>query len=153
MGTDATRETLPLKRSQPLRKRQVSERIDQLYDERRRNYARQSDNERSEATRAITVSSLENYREYVNSVPDDIEAGEYVSNMRKVMKLTRTLANKDLFSKIIPSKGADGKKVVSGLSTIHLPLRTEIGTPRARRRRRTLIDYLLALCFAIPHIA
>ena len=64
--TDAARETLPLKRSEPLCKRQVSERTDQ----RRRNYARQSDDERREVTRAITVSSREDYREYINDVLD-----------------------------------------------------------------------------------
>ena len=115
--TDAARETLPLKRSQPLRKRHMSERTEQLYDERRRNYARQNDDERKEATRAITVSSRDDYREYVNGLLDDIEGAEYVGNMRKVTKLTRTLANKDRFSNINPSKGADGKKIVS---TTHL---------------------------------
>ena len=115
--TDAARKTLPLKRSQPLRKRHVSERTEQLYDDRRRNYARQSDDERREATRAITVSSREDYREYVNGVLDDIEGAESVGNMRKVTKLTRTLANKNRFSNINPSKGADGKKIVS---TTHL---------------------------------
>ena len=115
--TDAARETLPIKRSQPLRKRHVSERTEQLYDERRRNYARQSDDERREATRAITVSSREDYREYVNGVLDDIEGAGSVGNMRKVTKLTRTLANKDRFSNINPSKGADGEKIVS---TTHL---------------------------------
>ena len=63
--------------------------------------------------RAITVSSREDYREYVNSVLGDIEAAESVGNMREVTKLTCTLANKDRFSSIIPSKGADGKKIVS----------------------------------------
>ena len=56
--TDAACKTLPLKRSQ----RQVSERTEQLYDERRRNYARQRDDERREVTRAITVSSRKDYR-------------------------------------------------------------------------------------------
>ena len=111
--TDAARETLPLKHSQPLRKRHVSERTEQLYDEWRRNYARQSDDERKEATRAITVSSRDDYREYVNGLLDDIEGAESVGNMRKVTKL----ANKDRFSNINPSKGADGKKIVS---TTHL---------------------------------
>ena len=48
--TGAERETLPLKRSQPLRKCHVSERTEQLYDERRMNYAKQRDDERREAT-------------------------------------------------------------------------------------------------------
>ena len=147
--TEAARETLPLKRSQPLRKHHVSERTEKLYDERRSNYPRQSDDEKREATRPITVSSREDYREYVNIVLDDIECTESVGHMRKVMKLTRTLANRDRFSNINPSKGAVGKKV---LSTTHLlgewktfletkfrrPASTEIGTSRARRRRMTL---------------
>ena len=115
--TDAARETLPSKRCEPLRKCQVSERTEQLYDDRRKNYARQSDDERRAATRAITVSSRNDSREYVNSVLDDIEGAESVGNMRKVTKLTRTLANKDRVSNINPSKGADGKKIVS---TTHL---------------------------------
>ena len=84
---------------------------------RHRRCARQSDDERRAATRAITVSSRNDYREYVNSVLDDIEGAESVGNMRKVTKLTRTLANKDRVSNINPSKGADGKKIVS---TTHL---------------------------------
>ena len=80
--TDAARETLPSKRCEPLRKRQVSERTEQLYDEQRKNYARQSDDERRAATRAITVSSRNDYREYVNSVLDCIEGAEAVGNMR-----------------------------------------------------------------------
>ena len=110
--TEAAHETLPLKGSQPLRKHHVSERTEQLYDERRSNYPRQSDDERREATRPITVSSREDYREYVNSVLDDIEGAESVGNMRKVMKRTRTLANRDRFSNINSSKGADGKRIV-----------------------------------------
>ena len=73
--------------------------------------------EERKATRAITVSSQDDYREYFSSVLGDIEGAEYVGNMRKVTKLTRTLANKDRFSNINPSKGADGKKIVS---TTHL---------------------------------
>ena len=70
--TEAARETLPPKRSQPLHKSHVSERTEHLYYERRRNYARQSDDERREATRAITVSSREDYGEYVNDVLNNI---------------------------------------------------------------------------------
>ena len=44
--------------------------------------------------RASTVSRREDYRDDVNSVLDDIEGAESVGNIRKVMTLRRTLANK-----------------------------------------------------------
>ena len=55
--TDAERETLPLRRSQPLRKRGVSQRTKRLYEERQRAYTKMSDRQRVESSRAIAVSS------------------------------------------------------------------------------------------------
>ena len=111
--TDAARETLPVKRSQRVRKREVSQRTKLLFEERRRNFGKMNDRERHVATRAITVSSRDDFRHYVHSVLDDMEAAESVGNLRTVTKLTRILAHKDCRTSCNPSKGADGRRITT----------------------------------------
>ena len=71
--SDAARETLPVRRSQPLRKRGVSQRTKRLYEERQRAYSKMGDRQRVESSRAIAVSSRDDYRQYVHDILDDIE--------------------------------------------------------------------------------
>ena len=62
--SDAARGTLPARRSQPLRKRGVSQRTKRLYEERQRAYSKMDDIQRVESSRAIAVSSRDDYRLY-----------------------------------------------------------------------------------------
>ena len=82
-----------------------------LFEERRRNFNKLSEQERRESTRAIAVSSRDDFRHYVHKVLDDIEEAESVGNMRSVTKLTRILAHKDRRTSCNPSKGADGRPI------------------------------------------
>ena len=68
---------------------------------------------RRESTRAIAVSSRDDFRYYVHKVLDDIEEAESVGNMRSVTKLTRILARKDRRTSCNPSKGADGRLITT----------------------------------------
>ena len=102
--TDAARETLPVKRSQLVRKREVSQRTKLLFEERRRNVHKMNDRERHEASRAITVSSRNDFRHY------DMEAA---GNLRIVSKLKRILAHKDCRTSCNPSKGAGGRPITT----------------------------------------
>ena len=106
--TDAARETLPVRRSQPLRKRGK-----RLYEERQRAYTKMSDRQRVELSRAIAVSSRDDFRQYVHDVLDDIEMAESVGNIREVSKLTRILGHNERRGSCNPSKGADGTTITS----------------------------------------
>ena len=102
--TDAARETLPVKRSQRVRKREVSQRSKLLFEERRRNFHKMKDRERHEATRAITVSSRDDFRHYVHSVLDDMEAAESVGNLHSVQADTHPRPQR-LPNKLQPLEG------------------------------------------------
>ena len=84
-----------------------------LFEERRRNFNKLSEQERRESTRAIAVSSRDDFRHYVHKVLDDIEEAESVGNVRSVTKLTRILAHNDRRTSCNPSKGADGRPITT----------------------------------------
>ena len=109
----AARETLPVRRSQPLRKRGVSQRTKRLYEERQRAYSKMGDRQRVESSRAIAVFSRYDYRQYVHDILDDIEMAESVGNMREVSELTRILGHKVRRGSCNPSKGADGRTITT----------------------------------------
>ena len=83
-----------------------------LFEERRRNFDTLSEQERRESTRAIAVSSRDDFRHYVHKVLDDIEEAESVGNMRSVTKLTRILAHKDRRTSC-NIEGADGRPITT----------------------------------------
>ena len=91
----------------------MSQRTKLLFEEHRRNFNKLSEQDRREATRAIAVSSRDEFRDYVHRVLDDIEEEESVGNMRSVTKMTRILAHKDRRTSCNPSKGADERPVTS----------------------------------------
>ena len=64
--TAAAKETLPAKQHRPMRKRYVSDRTRQLYEQRRNDFEKLTDDERRAATRAIGVSCREDFRDYVD---------------------------------------------------------------------------------------
>ena len=84
-----------------------------LFEERRRNVNKLGDQERRESTRAIAVSSRDDFRHYVHKVLDDIEEAESIGNMHSVTKLTRILVHKDRHASCNPSKGADGRPIAT----------------------------------------
>ena len=92
-------------------KREVSQRTKLLFEERRRNFNNMSQQDRRESTRAIAISSRDDFRHHVHKVLDDIDEAESVGNMRSVAKLTRILAHKDRRTSCNPSKGADGRQI------------------------------------------
>ena len=85
----APKETLPVKQHRPMRKRYVSDRTRQLYEQRRIHFEKLTDDDRRAATRAIGVSCREDYRNYVDGVLNDIEIAERGANSREVSRLTR----------------------------------------------------------------
>ena len=99
--------------TQTTQKREVSLRTKLLFEERRRNFNKMSQQDRRESTRAIAVSSRDDFRHYVHKVLDDIEEAESVGNMRSVTKLTRILAHKDRRTSCNPSKGTDGRLITT----------------------------------------
>ena len=90
----AARDTLSVKRLKPLRKREVTQRTNFLFEERRRNN-KLSEQDRRESTRPIAVSSRDVFRNYVHKVLDDIDEAESVGITCSMTKLTRILANND----------------------------------------------------------
>ena len=106
-------ETLPVKRPKPLRKREVSQHTKLLFKARRRNFNKLNEQDRRESTRAIALSSREDFRHYVHKVLDDIEEAESLGNMRSLTKLTRILAHKDRCTSCNPSKGAGGRPITT----------------------------------------
>ena len=105
--------TLPVKQHRPMRKRYVSDRTRQLYDQRRIHFEKLTDDERRAATRAIGVSCREDYRDYVDGVLNDIEIAERGGNSREVSRLTRLISGKRESRLVNPSKDLNGNLLVT----------------------------------------
>ena len=58
----------------------VCQRTKRLYEERQRAYSKMDDIQRVESSRAIAVSSRDDFRQYVHNVLEDIEMAESVGN-------------------------------------------------------------------------
>ena len=82
----------------------MSNRTRQLYEQRRRDFAKLGEDERRVAKRAISTSCREDYREHVNGILNDMEAAERCGNSREVSKLTRLLSGRRHTRSINPSK-------------------------------------------------
>ena len=111
--TTAAQETLRVKQHHTLRKRCVSNRTRQLYEQRRRYFAKLSDDERRVAKRAISTSCREDHKEHVNGILNDMEAAERCGNSREVSRLTRLLSGKRHTRSINPSKDLNGDLLVT----------------------------------------
>ena len=85
----------------------------QLYEQRRRDFAKLSDDERRVAKRAISTSCREDHREHVNGILNDMEAAERCGNSRQVSRLTRLLSGKRHTRSINPSKDLNGDLIVT----------------------------------------
>ena len=71
------------------------------------------DRQRVTSSRAIAVSSRDDFRQYVHDVLDDIEMAESVGNIREVSKLTRIHSHNERRGSCNPSKGADGRTITT----------------------------------------
>ena len=111
--TAAAKETLPVKQHRPMRKRYVSDRTRQLYEQRRIHFEKLTDDERRAATRAIGVSCRQDYRYYVDGVLNDIEIAERGGNSREVSRLTRLISGKRESRLVNPSKDLNGNLLVT----------------------------------------
>ena len=80
--TAAAQGTLCVKQHQTLRKRCVSNRTRQLYEQRRSDFAKLSEDGRRVAKRAISASCREDYREHANGILNDMDAAERSGNSR-----------------------------------------------------------------------
>ena len=108
----AAHDILPCRKPVALRKRFVSTRTRELYAARQQNYHRLSVAERKTMNSAITRSCREDYREYIDSIIQDMEAAERVGNVREVTRLTKILT-KGKPSNITPSKDLSGNTITS----------------------------------------
>ena len=111
--TMAAQETLGVKKHQTLRKRCVSDRTRQLYEQRRRDFAKLNEDERRVAKRAISTSCREDHREHVNEILNDMDTAERCGNSREVSRLTRLLSGKRHTRSINPSKDLNGDLLVT----------------------------------------
>ena len=71
-----SRQTLLVKQHRPQRKRFVSDRTRQLYEQRRRDFDNLGEDGRREVSRAIRVSCRQDCRDYVDGVLNDMQVAE-----------------------------------------------------------------------------
>ena len=93
---------------QSLRKHCMSNRTRQLYEQRRRDFAKLGEDERMVAKRAISTSCREDNREHVNGILNDMDAAERCDNSWEVSRLTRLLSGRRHTRSINPSKDFNG---------------------------------------------
>ena len=86
----------------------MSNRTRELYEQRRRDFAKFSEDERMVAKRAISTSCREDDRVHANGILNDMEAAERCGNSREVSRLTRLLSGRRHTCSINPSKDLNG---------------------------------------------
>ena len=91
----------------------MSNRTSQLFEQRSREFAKLSEDERSVAKRTISTSCREDHREYVDGILNDVEAAERCGNSREVSRLTRLLSGRRHTRSINPSKDLNGDLLVT----------------------------------------
>ena len=109
----AATSTIPKRSQLSLRRRNISTRTRDLYASRQSNYHNMSEEQRKGASRAITDSTREDYRSYVDGVITDIEAADRTGNVREVTRLTKILSGKCGKSTTMPSKDLSGESIIS----------------------------------------
>ena len=109
----AANSTLPIKKSQPIKKRQVSARTKELYNQRRNNFEKMSTEERKVAQHKIVKSTRDDYLSYINNILEAMETAERTGNSREITKLRKILSGKSNSSSIMPSKDMNGKPITS----------------------------------------
>ena len=91
----------------------MSNRTSELYEQRRRDFAKLSEDEWRVTKRAISTSCREDHREHVNGILNDMEADERWGNSREVSRLTRLLSGRRHTRSINPSKYLNGDLLVT----------------------------------------
>ena len=110
--TKAAKETLPIRKPTPIRKRKVSEHTKKLYADRANEFERMTATQRKEADRAIRDSCRNDYRDYITSIVEEMEAADRVGNTRAISKLVNVLAKKRS-PNIMPAKDHNGNLITS----------------------------------------
>ena len=108
----AAQEVLPIRKPAQLRKRHVSVRTRELYATKEKNYNKMEQSERKNMNRTIFKSCRNDYRKYIDSIIQDMEAAERVGNTREITRLTKTLT-KSKSSNIMPSKDLSGNPITT----------------------------------------
>jgi hypothetical protein len=109
----SAKETLPVRKPAPIRKRYVSARTRDLYAKRQAKYEQMTLVERKAINKNITSSCRDDYREYIDRMLGDMEAAERVGNMREVTRITKSLRGRNSFSTVTPSKVLNGDPITS----------------------------------------
>jgi hypothetical protein len=102
--SDAADCTLPAKKSQPLRKRQVSSRTKELYDQRRNNFETMSKEQRKTAQHSIVKSIRDDYLAYIDNILNAMEVADRTGNTRGLTRLRKMLSGNSKPSSTMPSK-------------------------------------------------
>ena len=111
--SDAADCTLPAKKSQPLRKRQVSSRTKELYDQRRNNFETMSKEQRKTAQHSIVKSIRDDYLAYIDNILNAMEVADRTGNTRELTRLRKMLSGNSKPSSTMPSKDMKGDPITS----------------------------------------
>ena len=109
----AAASTLPKRIPLTLRRRNVSAQTRELYNNRQKTYLSMSDEQRRAASRAISKSTRDDYRSYVEGIVTDMEAANSTGNIREVTRLTKILSGTKNKPMTMPSKDLSGDPIMS----------------------------------------
>ena len=135
--TNAVNTCVPPRKPISIRKREISDRTKLLIAERQNNFPNMTSTEQKEATRAISNSSREDYRTYIDNIINDIAAASTVGNTREVTRLTKRLSGKSSQPSPMPSKDLQGAPITSSdqlLVEWNKFLSAKFAAPRHRQR-------------------
>ena len=101
---------LPNRKTQPFRKRYVSDQTRALIESRAQRFQQlqPEKQERRKLNREISRSCRNDYRTYIRGVVSDIAKAADTGNMREVSRLTKSISSDKKPSSIMPSKASDG---------------------------------------------
>ena len=135
---EAASAVLPTRKPTRFRKRHVSNRTKDLYQERERSFQAMSPADRKKATKGIWKSSREDFREYVDTIISDMEVAERNGNTREITRLTKMLSGKTSTS-VMPSKDLSATPITSTtqlLNSWNEFLAKKFATPAVDQQRR-----------------
>ena len=104
---------LPCKKNLPTRKRHVSARTKQLYEDRQSKFSKMSQEDRKSASNAISNSIRDDYISYLDRILSDMEAADRTGNTREMSRLSKLLSGKSKSSMTTPSKDMQGNLILS----------------------------------------
>ena len=113
VATKAAVDSLPPKKSRPLRKRFISEATRNLISIRLRTYQNMTDEERKRINREISRSCRNDYRTFIDQVVGDIANAADTGNSREVSRLIKTISSSCNPSAIMSSKDSKGTPITT----------------------------------------